>query len=64
MSKDSFEVVGRSKLRSDELQIDSGQIRSACRDGNDASIAKTFFFSIFVEVKTTLLIVKRNSISA
>ena len=33
------------------------QIRSSFEDGNDATIAKTFVGAIFIEVKTTLLLV-------
>ena len=57
MSKDHLEVVGRSNLRSDELQIDSGQNRSSLKNGNDAAITKAFVRTMFIEIKTTLLLV-------
>ena len=40
-----------------ELQMSSAQIRSAFKDGNDATIAKAFVGSIFVEIETAFLLI-------
>ena len=42
---------------SDEFHIVWSQFRSTFEDGNDATIAKALFRSIFVEVKPTFLLV-------
>ena len=55
------QFVAAGKVRgadaSDELQVVGSEARSTFEDGNDATITKTLVCSIFVEVKTTLLLV-------
>ena len=43
-------------LTSDKLQIACNQLRSAFKDGNDATIAKSFVCSVFVEVEPAFLL--------
>ena len=45
------------RLTSDELQVVRSQIRSPFEDGNDATVAKAFVGTIFIEVETTFLLV-------
>ena len=45
------------ELPSDELQIVGCQLRCSFKDGNDATTAKAFVRSIFIEIKTTFLLV-------
>ena len=42
---------------SDKLQIVRSQIRSPLDDGDDPTVANAFVYAIFVEVKTTFLLV-------
>ena len=44
-------------LTSDELQIARCQIRSAFKNGNNATIAKAFVCTIFIEVEPAFLLV-------